>query len=252
MQGVFRRLSETGSRAYLTGHSGNFTLTWPGARALSDMFRSGHWVKMSATALKLGHYHPRKTLGFLFREVVRPDIPWRLARRSRLHNSALRGEAFEGLGVARRMWECGLGGGIRSSWIQEQMTHIVTRNRDPMSDHFVWIRARYGIEPRSPLRDTRMIDFCLSLPPEIFLMGGRQRGLARALLQASGISPAITDCVTRGKLCPEWFSRVDRRRRTIESNVRALRDEATGPETLSISNFSNAFSPHGPPMLRQP
>ncbi|HEX4134985.1 MAG TPA: asparagine synthase-related protein [Bryobacteraceae bacterium] len=243
MQGVFSRLSETGIRAYLTGHSGNFTLTWEGTRAISDMCRSGHWMKMSTTALKLGHYQPRKTLGFLFREVVRPHLPRRLARHFRLPNNALREEAFEELGVAQRMRQCGMSpGGYGVPGSREQMTHIVTRNRGQMSDHFMWIRARYGIEPRNPLRDIRMIDFCLSLPTDIFLMEGRRRGLARALLKAAGVSPAIADCETRGKLCPEWFDRVNRRRHTIESNIRTLRDIPLARKLIDFEFLDRLFA----------
>jgi asparagine synthase (glutamine-hydrolysing) len=243
MQGVFSHLAETGVRAYLTGHSGNFTLTWAGTSVLSDMFRSGHWMKMSTTAWRLAHHRPRGALGFLWREVVRPQMPRALRLRFRLANSALREEAFEDFRVTRRMRECGMdpaGWGVPGS--AEQMAHTITRNRGLTSDHAMWIRARYGIEPRHPLRDIRMIDFCLSLPPEIFLMGGRQRGLARALLHASGVSSAIADRETRGKLCPEWFSRVNRRRRVIETNIRALRDIPLARKLIDFEFLERAFA----------
>jgi asparagine synthase (glutamine-hydrolysing) len=236
MQNVFSRLSETGVRAYLTGHTGNFTLTWSGTSALSDMFHSGDWIRMSRTALKLGHYHPRRTLGLLFRDVVRP----RMAGRIRFPNNALREEVFEDLGVARRMRECGMGYGIRGS--REQMAHSITRNRGPIADHLQWIRARYGLDARNPLRDTRMIDFCLSLPPETYLLGGRSRGLVRALLQAAGVSRAITDCEKRGRLCPEWFSRVSRRRPTIEKNIRMLRDFPLARKLIDFEFLERVFA----------
>jgi asparagine synthase (glutamine-hydrolysing) len=207
------------------------------------MFRSGRWGKMTATALKLGHYSPRKTLGFLWREVARTRIPHKLRLRLRLPNSPLRAEAFEELGVARRMRECGMDpAAYREGGSVEQMMHTMTRNRGPSSDHAMWLRAKYGIEVRNPLRDIRMIDFCLSLPPEIFLMGGRQRGLARELLRALGVSPAVADCETRGKLCPEWFSRVDRRRGVIESNIRALRDLPLARKLIDFEFLERVFA----------
>jgi len=243
MESAYRRLAETGASACLDGFDGNFTLSWDGTRGLSDMFRRGQWGKVATYSMALGDYRPRKVAGYLWRDVVRPFAPWKLRMRFKFPNSALRDDASRALRVPERMREVGhdpAGFGPGSSQIKMRLA--VTRNRAFAAEFYGWVRAVYGIEGRWPLADTRVIEFCLSVPTEVFFSDGQPRALARQLLSAAGISPSITQRRTRGRMCPEWFARVGRRRNSMLQDAAALREVPLAAKLIDFDKVDRIFA----------
>jgi asparagine synthase (glutamine-hydrolysing) len=67
--------------------------------------------------------------------------------------------------------------------------------------------AMWGVDERDPTADPRLIDFCLSLPPEQLLRRGMRRPLLRAAL-ADRLPAEVLDPVARGYQMADWFEQI--------------------------------------------
>jgi asparagine synthase (glutamine-hydrolysing) len=67
-------------------------------------------------------------------------------------------------------------------WRTEEIESVYLNIQPSHSDGVTLAYARMGIEAVAPLRDRRLIDFMLSLPPTQFRRGGVPRFLARRVL----------------------------------------------------------------------
>jgi len=224
LESAWRHLAETGTRAFVDGSNGNFTLTLDGLRGLSDLFRTGRWLRLASYVVLRGLPNPRAGLRDVWRNVVIPSVPPSMRRVRWQDNSSLRGDAATAFDVVGRMQRRGNDPswvGAQSS-LQDRIIRI-KRNRVFFAEYHSWMSAKYGVEPRFPLMDVRMIDFCLSVPVHVYLHDGRPRALARDLLVAARLPRAFAERQARGRMCPEWFARLERRRPKIETEIAAIR-----------------------------
>ena len=72
---------------------------------------------------------------------------------------------------------------------------------------FKALLAQTGVEQSDPTADSRLVEFCLSLPPEDLLRGGVYRPLAKAAL-ADRVPREILDFKLRGYQGADWFARL--------------------------------------------
>lgn len=68
---------------------------------------------------------------------------------------------------------------------------------------------------RDPTRDKRVIEFCLSLPPSMFLKDGIERYLIRKSMEGIVIDNIRLNLDSRGKQSPDWFLRIEDRLKYI-------------------------------------
>jgi asparagine synthase (glutamine-hydrolysing) len=67
--------------------------------------------------------------------------------------------------------------------------------------------AEWGVEERDPTNDRRLVEFCVSLPPDALLDGGvRRPALRRAL--AGRVPEAVLDPRLRGYQMPDWYEQI--------------------------------------------
>ena len=81
------------------------------------------------------------------------------------------------------------------------------------------LSLKYGIVKRDPTRDKRVIEFCLSLPTEMFVDGGMERALVRKSMK--GILPEKIRINTsvRGKQSADWIYRITPKWKQIKKEL---------------------------------
>jgi asparagine synthase (glutamine-hydrolysing) len=77
---------------------------------------------------------------------------------------------------------------------------------DGLSGIITGYRTLYGVEMRDPTSDQRLVDFCLSLPEEMYLRDGTSRYLMREAM-ASRLPNEILAQRQRGQQGADWLDR---------------------------------------------
>ena len=222
-----------GSRVMLTGVGGNPVWSWDGMRGLVDLLRQGRWLSLVRELYMIERRRPRE-MGWkavLFSHVLAPLEPQGLSRlRSRLKKgerelwsgfSAINPDFAGEIGLYERSIEAGhtmrLNG--KASGLGSRLAMLAKMEHG--ADLFTPMRAIGGIEPRSPLLDPRLIDFCLSIPQELFMKNGVPRHLTRLAL-----SDRLPDSVLKkdglGMQNPEIMRRQGALRRGLEDEIAEL------------------------------
>jgi asparagine synthase (glutamine-hydrolysing) len=187
---LYRAAGEEGVRVLLEGFDGDTTVSH-GLGFLGELFRSGRWARFFAESRGLS-----RQLGVPLREIlvygaIRPMAP-RWARRAW---RAIRGRrALEALvhpGFARRI---GLDERARAlsrpagrTEREEHLRHLLHSGLSfglEISDRAA---AAFGVEPRFPFFDRRLVEFCLALPPGQKIRRGWTRLVLRGAME--GILP---------------------------------------------------------------
>ncbi len=176
----------------LRGDGGNRTLTAEGEDIFHFLARSGRWVALAHEVVANARYRGQSVTRVLWRRVLRDLVPrpwlaaWRGARgvaAPPVHvESFLRPEFAEASGLAAK-WRA-------SPHNLEQAGLRQTAEIDPLfltaqpahAEAASLMFNRLGLECLAPLRDRRIVDFCLSLPADQYCRNGVTRFLARRVL----------------------------------------------------------------------
>ena len=194
-----------GLSVLLQGAGGNLTISFDGLIALSELFRSGHWLKLFRLTRELragGHTSWRGAAswatGWLvpawLRRLYHPTM-----RGFSLTYTAVRPEVAEEYGLMEQAKEEFFG--------VESNTASVRRSLYGFYDpgvHNAVTAAGWQIEPRDPTLDKRIFEFCFGIPIEQFLAGGQARSIVRRAME--GRLPASTlRRTTRGLQAADWY-----------------------------------------------
>jgi asparagine synthase (glutamine-hydrolysing) len=95
------------------------------------------------------------------------------------------------------------------------------------------ILGGWGIDKRDPTADTRLIDFCLSLPLDMLLKGAERRPLARAAL-ADRVAPAVLDERRKGYQSADWHVGLSRDRERIAQLLDAMAADELAVRLIDI------------------
>jgi asparagine synthase (glutamine-hydrolysing) len=245
-----------GLSVLLQGPGGNLTISFDGLIGLSDLFRSGHWVKLFrlTRALRAGGHTSWRgaaswATGWLVPEWLR-RLYHPTMRDFSLTYTAVRSEVAEEYGLMEQAQEEFFG--------VESSTASVRRSLYGFYDpgvHNAVTAAGWQIEPRDPTLDKRILEFCFGIPIEQYLAGGQARSIIRRAME--GRLPASTlRRTTRGLQAADWYltvnaarpqllaelTRIERSplaRRIIDTpRLRTLLDTfpASGYHTAEVSN----------------
>lgn len=231
-----RRMREMGATSFLNGAKGNSTLTWIGTRMLGSLFRQGRWLRLVSEAAALGQQGPRRTAGQIWQHALRPCLPCWLREDDWQQRSCIHPDAIVRLDMVHRMRIRQTRSSISSTRGMRAFGLVV--NRAIASEFMGWVRIRHGLEPRDPLNDVRLIDFCLSIPEDQFLRKGQTRWLARRLLDAAGVPAEITRNKARGEWAPEWFTHLERRKTLLPVEIGRLRNSPIASRLIDVDRLA--------------
>jgi len=223
-EAILAEAQHRGIRVLLTGKCGNLTVSWRGADLVRSLLGTGRWVTAwrETRALDPGS-RPPAVAAALLRTGLKARLPWP----ARVTIAHLRNRD-DPLLAAGEWWAPV--SPINPEFAREQQ--VAERSRARACDH--WLRrgfgtaaarrfrlmdlqrdtginggcsALFGVDIRDPTADSRVAEFCLSLPEDQCRRGGVSRWLIRRAM--AGRLPAEVLANRRhGMQAADWFEKL--------------------------------------------
>jgi len=213
----------------LNGQMGNMSISYSGAELLPELFLAGRWTHLFGAARAL-----MRNAGWRWRGVagatLGPFIPpplWRwLSRVFRgigqdvQGYSAINEERLTALDLPARARERNLDFSYRP-WRDGFAMRLWVLRRVDLGNYNKGILGGWGIDQRDPTADKALIEYCLSVPTEQFLMNGTPRSLARRAL-ADRLPPEVLAETRKGLQAVDWHEGLTAARATAAEEVERL------------------------------
>jgi asparagine synthase (glutamine-hydrolysing) len=236
---LYAQARAIGAAVVLTGTAGNCTLSWRSEALLADLALSGRLLELARQLRGLRrHGYP---LGSQIRsKLIAHALPAGLRAalrklrgteddwKERSSASPQLAEKLDAASIADRRLFGGDGPDrdrrmriayLETHWSQSQ-----------------WLGAHSyvsGCDLRDPLGDRRMVEFCLSLPIEIWQRDGRPRSFAREVL-SDRVPPQVVNEQKRGYQNADWFHRLNQLRPQFMAELDRLEASPTARHMLDL------------------
>ena len=248
---IMAEAQRRGIGVLLTGKCGNLTVSWNGGGLLRSLVSAGRWPAAWREARdRAPGGRARPAARVLASGGLIPQLPsgaqlaitrWRgnddplLAREnwwapvSPIHPEFAREQAVAARSRARAC----------DHWLMRRIDTPASRLRRLMYDvhHISGVNgacsARYGVDIRDPTADTRIAEFCLSLPEEQYRRGGVPRSLIRRAM-ADRLPTEILVDERRGIDTADWFERLSGARVAVHEELRLLEQSETAAAVLDL------------------
>ncbi|HEX8571754.1 MAG TPA: asparagine synthase-related protein [Allosphingosinicella sp.] len=226
----------------LTGTRGNMSISYDGMPLLTQLLASGRLLALLRESAALRRNGTR--LGTIGAQALGPFIPaplWRgigrLRGRSRkiTDYSAIDAGAVERLGLAERAAERGVDFSHRPRGDPVETRLWVLRRVD-MGNYNKGTLAGWGIDPRDPTADRRLIEFCLAVPPGQFLRHGTSRALARTAF-ADRLPQSILQERRKGYQAADWHEGLSAARGELGEELKRIAECAEARSILDTDRL---------------
>jgi asparagine synthase (glutamine-hydrolysing) len=226
---ICRRADSMGVRVMLTGDFGNESLTQKGADWLADLATQGRWGAWLWTAFQAmasGNMRPGGVIATTWGS-SREGAFWRWLRRRRGEWEAPPG-AHTALHPTLRgdLDDASLG----ADGFEQRLNAATVLDNGPFNKAML---AAFGVDHRFPLMDTRLVEFCLNIPPAQVFRGGRSRDLARRAL-ADRLPAAVLNQKTAGYQGIDWHEGLTAARADVEIELDRLEQTPLAMSLLDL------------------
>lgn len=234
-----------GVRVMLTGQMGNMSISHTGLEVLPWMLKTGRLLPLAALCLALNRGGMRWR--GLARQAIGPYLPmpvWRGLQRwfsgpPRLsQHSAIRPQAANDLGVFERAALRGWNLDARP-WSDGFAMRYAVLGRVDLGNYNKGALAGWGIDYRDPTADRRLVEFCLSIPEEQFLLGGEPRSLVRRAF-ADRLPASVLNERRKGYQGADWGLALSAAREEVESELSGLATCAPAAAMLDLEAMQQA------------
>ena len=201
---ILTRARKSGITVLLIGKCGNATFSDYGLSGLSAWLRSGNWLTLARVAWEI-----KMARGASIKQIVRdalwPSLPFWLRsitdphmRNFSLDYCPLNPELIERLDLKRRAFrDLNTSSPGGRALLRTYLKFGDTGETSAMA------QAGWRLDFRDPTFDRRVVEFCLAVPLEQFLRGGKLRSLARRAMV--GRLPSSTlNRMQRGRQAADW------------------------------------------------
>ena len=241
---AYRAVQKNGHTVLLTGQSGNLSLSFTGLRGLGDLARSGRLDKLIQVLPGAARFRQGTLWGTLKAQVLLPAVPpklraalWRWrhpGEEPSTKYAAIRSEFAVTVGLSAALAAQGDDGlSLYTTDSRKLIAHHMQAQRTRTLETLRTLRAYYGFELRDPLSDPDLVEFCLAIPREQYLLGGVQRSLARRALTDRLPAPLLAERGF-GQQNPEWFTRLTAQRDSFAAEVNRLANIPLAAEMLDL------------------
>jgi asparagine synthase (glutamine-hydrolysing) len=233
---MFAAARSAGHNTMLGGDMGNFTMSYHGWGLFTELLLAGRWLRLFAEIRSSGYrwrHHVRQLL-------IAPLIPaplfrlykgWRRGGNPPWHDFSLinpefaaRSRVIDRAARENMPFDAPPGCDWRMARINDFQIYY------EVADWYAKVRAWFGLDFRTPAFDRRLVEFCIGIPQDQYLRGGRDRWLIRRAMEGR-----LPDIVLNQKKCgaqaADWFPRLTRARNHIADEVKRL---AETPHVASI------------------
>jgi asparagine synthase (glutamine-hydrolysing) len=186
LDAILADVRDRGLRILLTGAMGNMSFSYDGMQLLPNLLARGRLARLARESRLLRRGGTR--IGTIAAQALGPFLPrplWNAI--GRIRGKAAGASEYSmiapvaGQEAERRAAARGIDLSYRpqSDPFEARMTLL---KRVDFGNYNKGMLAGWGIDVRDPTSDRRLVEFCLSVPPEQFLAGGQSRALARNAL----------------------------------------------------------------------
>jgi asparagine synthase (glutamine-hydrolysing) len=211
-----------GITVMLSGEVGNMSFSYDGMAALSQMLREGRWGPLAGTCVSLIRGGAR--VGTVAAQLIGPNLPpavwqWISAVRGkgrRLSDYTLLNPDLE---PAVQKWAAETGADISRRPPSDPHASRIRglRQGDPGNSNKGYLGG-WGVDFRDPTGDRRLVELCLTIPPEQFLLGGVPRSLARRAF-ADRLPAAVRNERKKGYQAADWHEALNAARSEVTTEL---------------------------------
>jgi len=233
---MYDAVRSAGHNVMLGGDMGNTTMSYNGWGLFTELLLAGRWLKLFTEISSLGYRWRRAVRQF----VIAPLIPKPLFRR---YKQWRRGQnpPWYGYSIIHPEFAAATQVIERAARENEHFDGPVLRNsrlgriRDfriysQSADWFATVRAKFGIDFRTPAFSRPLVEFCIGIPEDQYLREGQDRWLIRRAMKGR-LPDVVLNQKRYGTQAADWYPRLTRQRHQIAEEVRRL---AKNPEVASI------------------
>ena len=208
-QEIAFRASIMGADSLLSAAAGNLSISYGGLPILAYWLRTARWLRWFSEARAAKSSNDVRWRGLLFASFA----PWLPARVIRGLEQTFRSSATDGATCFVRreaieqysqFWDAGDEWGLTGDPLTDRIKFI---RASDFGHHRKGLLGQTGIDERDPTSDQRLIEFCLSMPPEQLLDKGIFKPVARAAL-ADRVPRQILQLKRRGYQGADWAARL--------------------------------------------
>lgn len=235
---------ERGLRILLTGGCGNMSISYDGMPLLSELASRGRLLRLASLSWSLVRQGTR--IGTVAAQTVGPFLPpslWRAISRIRGRGrkltdyTAINPDSVETRRVIELAAQRGLDSSYRPRRNAIEARLWVLRRIDP-GNYNKGNLAGWGLDIRDPTADRRLIEYCLSVPLDQYLRGGRRRALARHAF-ADRLPQMILDERRKGYQAADWYEGLTSARRDISDELDRIAAAGQAGDAIDVVRLKN-------------
>jgi asparagine synthase (glutamine-hydrolysing) len=237
----------------LHGQEGNHWISYRGRAHLPFLTRQGRWVELLRELRAFGCERGARAFLSVFKHaVILPLLPEPLWRFHQLGRSGP--EPWSEYAPINPLFAKTTGLLERFYESPASPLHSVLRGGDEAriaaassgwmqfdSDCYGALRAGYGIDLRDPTADKRVIEFCLSVPSELYFQNGQDRLLVRRGMQAL-LPQEVVWSRKRGLQAADWFEWLTLVRSEIAAEIMRLERSDLAHQALDLARMRHLLN----------
>jgi asparagine synthase (glutamine-hydrolysing) len=233
---MFAAARSAGHNVMLGGDMGNTTMSYHGWGLLTELLLKGRWLRLLAELRGLGY----RWRGRVRLQLIAPFIPaplfrkykrWRRAGNPPWHDFSLIHPEFAArsgvIDRANREKVAFDRPAIRN-WRLARIDDI--RAYTESADWYNQLRATFRIDFRTPAFDRRVFEYCIGIPQDQYMRGGRDRWLIRRAMEGR-LPVSVLNQQKCGAQAADWYPRLTRERNRLAEEVKRL---AQNPQVASM------------------
>jgi asparagine synthase (glutamine-hydrolysing) len=250
-EGMLSAAQRRGVRVLLTGKCGNWTMSWPGVGLVRSLAGSGRWVTAWRETRAQIPDSRASASADLLRTALKAwlPLPARIAI-ARLRNrddplladdwwapvSPIHPEFARAQNVAERSRDRGCDYWLRRGFgtPAARRFRLMELQRDTGLN--AGYSALFGLDIRDPTADTRIAEFCLSVPEDQYCRAGVSRWLIRRAM-AGRLPTEILASRRHGIQSADWFERLLASRIQVFEELGVLEQSETARTVLDLSRM---------------
>jgi asparagine synthase (glutamine-hydrolysing) len=240
---MYAAARSAGHDVILGGDMGNTTMSYHGWGLFTELLLAGRWLEL-LTEIRSSGYRWQKAVRLM---VLRPLVPVPLFRR---YKQWRRGQnpPWHEFSVLRPEFAAQTEVIDRAARDNEAFDTPPPRNsrlgriRDfrmyfESADWFAMVRARFGLDIRTPAFDRRLVAFCIGIPENQYLRKGRDRWLIRRAMEGR-LPDMVLNNMKYGVQAADWYPRLTRQRDHIAEEVKRLAENAEVASILDMQRLN--------------
>jgi asparagine synthase (glutamine-hydrolysing) len=234
---IMARAREDGVTVLLNGNCGNSTFSNHGMPVLSAWLRTGRWLTLARVSIEMRAAGSASVKSIL-RHALWPSLPFWLRSATDPHMRdfsfdycALHPEVIERLDLKRQAFHNLNTGSLDG----RPMLRALLRCGD-VSETSIAPQGGWQLDFRDPTFDKRVVEFCLTVPLEQFVRGGKLRSLARRAM-AGRLPATVLNRPQRGRQSADWHASMNAARGRMLIEIERLEGSPLARRMLDLARM---------------